>query len=76
MNGSMRNERILAQKEGFSRKYIKHIPMKSNEQEKDMDQRFVGKDSQWLGIPCIGIEMTKSELGLSLLVSGGGNSSG
>ncbi len=45
MNGSMRNERILAQEEGISTKYINHIPVKSNEQEEDMDQRFVGKDS-------------------------------
>ena len=38
-----------------------------------MGQRFVGKDSQWLGIPRIGIGTMKSELGF---LSGGGNSSG
>ena len=76
MKGSIHKERSLAQEEGILREYDKHIPLKSNEQEEDMDQRFVGKDSQWLGILGIGIGTINSELGNSLLVSGGGNSSG
>ena len=49
--------------------YIKYIPVKSNEKEEDIDQRFEAKDSQWLGISRIRIETIKSEFGLSLLVS-------
>ena len=69
----MRNERSLAQEEGISREYIKPIPVIFTEEEEDIDQKLVAKDSQWLGISNIGIETMKSELGLSLLVSGGGN---
>ena len=69
MNGSMRNERSLAQEEGISREYIKPIPVISTEEEEDIDQKLVAKDSQWLGISNIGNETMKSELGLSLLVS-------
>ncbi len=73
MNDSMRNESSLAQQEGIFREYIEHIPAKSNEQEEDINQRFLAKDSQWLGISRIGIETMISEFDLSLLVSGGGS---
>ena len=63
MNGSTHNERSLAQEEGISREYIKHVPVISTEQEEDMDQSFVEKDSQWLGITRICIRTMKIRFG-------------
>ena len=75
MSGSMHNERSLAQEEGIFGEYIEHIPVNCTEHEEDMDEIFVGKDLQWLGILRISIGTMKSELGLSMLACDGGNSS-
>ena len=73
MNGSMHIEISLAYEKGIFGEYIEHIPVNCTEHEEDMDEVFVGKDLQWLGILRISIGTMKSELGLSMLACDGGN---